>query len=112
MRASFDAGGNLPRIPPRTLTLGLQAESAALTARVEVADIADQARNADFETATPGSTVLNARLAWRPLPDQDVTLMLDGRNLTDELVRVHASFLKEELPRPGRSLRLAVVARY
>ena len=112
VRAEFDAGGNLPRIPPRTLTLGLQAESEQWLTRIEIVDIAEQDRVADFESATPGSTVLNARIAFHPLPDEDITLMLDGRNLTDELVRVHASFLKDELPRPGRSVRLAVSARY
>jgi iron complex outermembrane receptor protein len=112
VHAEFDAGGNLPRIPSRTLTLGLEAESDALTARVEVVDIAEQTRTADFETATPGSTVLNARLAWRPQDGEELTVLLDGRNLTDELVRVHTSFLKEELPRPGRSVRLAVSAKY
>lgn len=75
-------------------------------------DIAEQTDIAAFETETPGSTVLNARLAFQPIPGEDVTLMLDGRNLTDEEVRVHSSFLKDELPRPGRSVRLAVSARY
>jgi iron complex outermembrane receptor protein len=112
VRAEFDAGGDLPRIPPRTVTLGLEAEAARWTARVEMVDIAEQSHVAAFETETPGSTVLNARLAFQPFADEDVTLMLDGRNLTDEEVRVHSSFLKDELPRPGRSIRLAVSARY
>lgn len=110
--AEFDAGGDLPRIPPRSVTLGLEAEGARWLARVEMVDIAEQTDIAAFETETPGSTVLNARLAFQPIPGEDVTLMLDGRNLTDEEVRVHSSFLKDELPRPGRSVRLAVSARY
>lgn len=113
VRAEFDnGGGDIPRIPPSTVTLGVTAESDAFTARLEMVDIARQTRVAAFETETPGSTVLNARLSWRPLPDQDVTLLLDATNLTDELVRVHSSFLKDDLPRPGRNFRFAVSAKY
>lgn len=113
VRAEFDhGGGDLPRIPPSTVTLGLTAESDAFKARLELVDIARQTRTAAFETETPGATVLNARLSWRPLPGQDVTLLLDATNLTDELVRVHTSFLKDDLPRPGRAFRFAVSAAY
>ena len=112
VRAEFDGGGNLPRIPPTTLTVGLAATSDALDARIELVDIAEQTRTAAFETETPGSTVLNARLAWRPAPDHDITLLLAADNLTDELVQVHSSFLKEDRPRPGRNFRFAISAKY
>lgn len=113
VKASFDHGeGDLPRIPPRTVTVGLTAESDAWRGRVELVDIAEQDDVANFETTTPGSTVLNAQIAWRPLPEQDITLLLEGRNLTDEEVRVHSSFLKDEFPKPGASVRFAVAANY
>jgi iron complex outermembrane receptor protein len=113
VRAEFtNGGGDIPRIPPTTLTFGLTAENDTLSARIEMVDISKQDRVANFETETPGSTVLNARLAWHPVPDQDLTIFLEGQNLTDELVRVHSSFLKDELPRPGRNFRLAISAKY
>lgn len=112
VRAEFDAGGDLPRIPPATVTLGLAAESDTLKARLELVDIARQSRVAAFETETQGATLLNARLAWRPIPEHDLTLLFDATNLTDQLVRVHSSFLKDDYPRPGRSFRLAISARY
>jgi iron complex outermembrane receptor protein len=111
VRAEFDAGGRLPRIPPRSATLGLGADSNRLDARLELVDIAEQDRTAEFETATDGYTLLNARLVYRPGGEAGpVSFRLDARNLTDELARVHASFLKDELPLPGRSVRFAVVA--
>lgn len=113
VRATFDAGGNVPRIPPRSVTIGLTGESEALTLRVEGVDTAEQDDVAAGETPTAGSTVLNARATWRPFGrERAISLMLDGRNLTDEDVRVHASFLKDVLPRPGRSVRLALVAQF
>ncbi|MBL8548544.1 MAG: TonB-dependent receptor [Hyphomonadaceae bacterium] len=113
VRAEFDGGGRPPRIPPRSLTLGLAAESEKLDARIEAVVTADQTRVDVFETPTEGYTFFNARLAYRPTGREGpFTLLVDGRNLTDELGRVHASFLKDELPLPGRSVRLALVASF
>ncbi|MBL8546637.1 MAG: TonB-dependent receptor [Hyphomonadaceae bacterium] len=108
VRASFAGGGHPPRIPPRALTLGLEAESDHWTARVEAVDTAKQNELAAFETFTNGYTFINAGIAWRPTTNW--TLRLDGRNLTDELGRVHTSFLKDELPLPGRNFRLTLQA--
>ncbi len=113
VRAEFDAGDAPPRIPPRTLTLGLAAENDHWRARLEAVDTAEQDRIAAYETPTEGFTFVNARLTWRPDGEAGAaTIMLDARNLTDELGRVHASFLKDELPLPGRTVRLAVIGRF
>lgn len=109
VRASFDGGGRPPRIPPRSLTLGVSAESEALDLRLEAVDIADQNRTAAFETETPGYTLWNLRAVARPFGD-NLRFIVDARNLTDELARAHTSFLKDELPLPGRSLRFALAA--
>lgn len=113
VRASFDGGGRPPRIPPRSLTLGLEADNSIWRGRVEVVDTGKQDRLAPFETVTDGYRFLNASLAFRPGgPDGAWTLRLDGRNLTDELGRVHSSFLKDELPLPGRNVRLTVMTEF
>lgn len=106
VRADFVGGGHPPRIPPRSLTLGVEAANDHWTARLEAVDTAKQTRLAPFETATDGYTFINAGLAWRPTTNW--TIRLDGRNLTDELGRVHTSFLKDELPLPGRNFRLTL----
>lgn len=113
VNAAFDGGGHPPRIPPRTLTLGLEAENANWTARVEAVDTTRQTRTAAFETETDGYTFLNAGLAWRPTGEGGPwTIRIDGRNLTDELGRVHSSFLKDDLPLPGRNVRLTLLASF
>ncbi len=113
VRAEFDGGGHPPRIPPQSLTLGLEAENERWTGRLEVVDTASQDRLAAFETATGGFTFVNANFAFRPYGEgSGVTLRLDGRNLTDELGRVHTSFLKEELPLPGRNVRFTVTTEF
>jgi len=110
VRAEFDAGGDLPRIPARTATVGVVATRGAHKARLEVVDVDKQDRIAAFETATDGYTLFNARLTLG-LHD-NVKLILDGRNLADEEAREHVSFLKDVLPRPGRSVRVAITAEF
>jgi iron complex outermembrane receptor protein len=110
VRADFVGDGRPPRIPPRSLTLGLEAENEHWTARIEAVGTAKQDKLAPFETETDGYTLFNASLAWRP--NETWTLRLDGRNLTDELGRVHSSFLKDELPLPGRNVRLTLLASF
>jgi iron complex outermembrane receptor protein len=113
VRASFDEGGAIPRIPPRTVTLGAGADSALVSLRLEAVDTAAQDHIAAFETTTEGSTLLNARATFRPFGgERGVAVILDGRNLTDEDSHVHASFLKDELPRPGRNIRVVLQASF
>ncbi len=113
VRASFDGGGHPPRIPPYSLTVGLEAENATWTGRIEAVHTGEQDRLAPFETQTDDFTFLNASLAFHPGgEDAPWTIRLDGRNLTDELGRVHSSFLKDELPLPGRNLRITLLAEF
>lgn len=110
VRASFAGGEAPPRIPPRSFTAGLEAENSYWTSRLEMVHTGRQNRIAAFETPTEDFTFLNASLAFRPGGENGPwTIRLDGRNLTDELGRVHSSFLKEELPLPGRNLRFTVL---
>ncbi|MGE0740226.1 MAG: TonB-dependent receptor [Hyphomonadaceae bacterium] len=113
VNAEFDGGGHPPRIPPRSVTLGLEAENDFWSARIEAVDTAKQSDLAAFETETDGYTFVNASLAWRPQGEDGAwTVRLDGRNLTDELGRVHSSFLKDELPLPGRNVRLTLTTSF
>jgi iron complex outermembrane receptor protein len=118
--AQFDAvttelssGGPVPRSPPRSFTLGAEFETERLLGRAEWVNTASQTDLAAFETPTEGHDLFNARIAFRPVPGSDrLVIRLDGRNLTDEEQRVHSSFVKDLLPRPGRSIRLALATRF
>ena len=113
VEAEFDNGDRPPRIPPSTLTLGLGAESNHWSARAEWVSVADQDRVYTVETPTEGYELVNARVTFRPSGNEGpLAIMLDGRNLTDELARVHASFLKDDLPLPGRNFRLVVTTSF
>ncbi|MDG2044300.1 MAG: TonB-dependent receptor [Maricaulis sp.] len=101
--------GDLPNLPPLQVKGRLEAESGIHHAHVSVnwADVQNQ--TAPFEYKTPGYVLLGA--GWTITPDwsRDVRFILEGRNLLDNEARLHTSVLKEAVPLPGRSLRLAMV---
>ena len=99
------------RIPPWSASARLVYTSGPLDGRVELRNVGEQTRVAEFELPTDGYTLINASVAWRPYRSGElrgVTLFLDGRNLFDEEAREHASFLKDLAPLPGRNLRAGV----
>lgn len=110
VRARLDTGGDLPRIPPLSGLVGVEAERGVWSARAEARLVAEQDRTAAFETATSGYALVNAQVELRPFSGRDVGVIAGVRNITDEEARVHASFLKDQVPLPGRNVRLAVRA--
>jgi len=106
--AELDNGSNLPRIPPLGLSAMIEAERDIATAHLEVIWTSEQNEVANFELPTDSYTLVNAQLVLRPVADQDVRLILEARNLTDEEARLHTSFLKDLLPLPGRNFRAAL----
>lgn len=104
VRANSDLGPPA-RIPPWSVTGRLVWEAPAHSARVELRRVGEQERVAELELPTDGYTTLNAGFSWSPPQAEGLTLFVEGRNLTDEEAREHASFLKDLAPLPGRNLR-------
>lgn len=109
VHATITGVGPAPRIPPLRLLGGLALTSAKWDLRGEVEKVTGQGRVAAFETATPGYTMVNASVAWRPWGAQrPLSVVLSANNLFDVEARRHASFLKDYAPLSGRDIRLAV----
>lgn len=112
VRARFDGGDNVPRIPPHRLGGGLFYRDANWLARVGILHAFDQDKIGVNETPTDGYTLLSAEVSYTtPLPANalgapQMTIGLKGDNLTDEEVRNHVSFKKDEVLEPGASVRL------
>lgn len=100
----------LPRIPALSARAGLGFELASVAARFEGVWTDKQKRTAALELPTDSSMVFNASMDWHPFPDQDITMLLELRNLTNEEVRLATSFLKDVLPQPGRDFRVSLRA--
>jgi iron complex outermembrane receptor protein len=61
------------------------------------------------ETATAAYSLLNAYAAYDlNIGDSEGELFVRGYNLTDELARVHTSFLKSSAPLPGANVEIGL----
>ena len=106
------AGAPVARIPPYSVTGRAVWTGPRLDAQLEARYVGKQDRTTDFELPTGDYTLVNARISFKPMPDRDLRLFLEGRNLTDAVAREHASFLKDIAPLPGRSIRAGVALNF
>lgn len=98
--------GPVPRIPAPRVLGGIEAQSDALTGRLEAEHVFVQNRTADFETRTAPYTMVNASLSLKPFPTMPgTTLTLSANNLFDVDARRASSYLKDYAPLAGRDLR-------
>lgn len=100
------------RIPPWSLTGRAVAEVGPWTVKVQLRHVAEQDRIAALELPTDAYTTADAFVSWSPSRETGLMLYADLRNLTDQEVREHASFLKDLAPLPGRNLRVGVAYRF
>jgi len=108
-----DTGEPLPRIPPKSLTAGIEVLSRYVDGTLELLLVDDQDRLAAFELPTDGFAFVNASLSVHPFPDTaDLTFSVIARNIGDREGRNHVSFLKDRVPLPGRDIRLVALYRF
>ncbi len=104
-----DGGGNVPRIAPSRLGAQLRWENDGWRASLGATRYARQDKVAANETPTAGYTMVDAHAAYHVDSDRfGWELFVDGSNLTDQVARVHTSFLKDQVVLPGRSFEFGV----
>ncbi|MEO0832739.1 MAG: TonB-dependent receptor [Pseudomonadota bacterium] len=105
------ADEDLPRIPPLSTTFGLGAVNEYFGLRTEIEYVTSQDNVAAFEFTTDDFVFVNTYLTIRPFGSRkNLALEVRGRNLNNAEGRVHASFLKETTPLPGRDIRFTIRA--
>jgi len=104
--------GTPARIPPWSLGGSIVWSVPRVETTLEVRRVAEQDRVADFELPTDGYTVVNLKATFKPHEASPLRLFVDGRNVTNEEIREHASFLKDIAPSPGRSVRAGVAWKF
>lgn len=108
---------NLPRMSPSRVGAKLVwrgGDHAAWSAEAGFTHVFRQTRVAAYEAATAGYTRLDAAIRYRLRSGAGryADLYLLGRNLGNQNIRVHTSFLKDYAPLPGRSVIFGVSAYY
>ncbi len=112
VRAQFDNGENVPRMPPHRLGGGLYYRDRAWQAGFGALYAFEQDETAPNETPTPGYTLLTAEASYTfELATVGgfaprLLVGLKGQNLLDDEVRNSASFKKDEVLLPGADVRV------
>ncbi len=109
VRARFDRGGNVPRIPPARVGLELGWYANNWSADLRLKQVLDQNDAAIGESGTDGHTLfeLYADYHWE-IGKGEVLLFARSTNILDEEIRSHTSFLKHHAPEPGRGIRMGL----
>ena len=123
LRAKNESEGtHLPRIPPARIGLGFEIQAEKLGFGMNLNRVFKQNRAPEdphaghdhgevcvVERTTPAYTMLNASLSYDiDFGRSQSELYLRGYNLTDELARVHTSFLKPCAPLPGAGVEVGL----
>ena len=101
----FSNGGNIPRLNPARNIYRMEYSKDDMSIGLVLKDVEKQNDFAVEETATAGYQMLNAKLMKSyDLGNQGkLTLSIFGNNLLDEVARNHSSYVKNEVPLPGRN---------
>lgn len=109
VRATLDNGGNLPRIVPARVGADLGWNTGKWRASLGAIHYARQNDVAIGESPTAGYTLVDAHAAYHwDAGTLGWELFLDGNNLTNQVARVHTSFLKDTVVLPGRGVAAGI----
>lgn len=113
VRGRLDDGGDLPRMSPTRWSVGADWHSGDWRGNADFQRVRSQDRVAEFESETPGYSMLSAQLSYYfDLGNFGMEAFVRGDNLLDEEARVHTSFLKDFAPLPGRNFRFGLRGRF
>lgn len=123
VRGEFADGGWLPRMPADRLGMGMSYENGLWNGFVQGYRVLPQTRLAAWgedasgsrlsETRTDGYWLLNLGAGYYLVrPEAEYLLSLKLNNLLDQVIRNHASFVKDQVPQPGRNLTLGLTATF
>lgn len=94
----------LSRIAPMRIGAGLDYQLDDFSSKIDILHGFKQDRVATNESPTEGYTMVNATISYRLKTALNLEAFAKARNLLDEDIRDHSSFLKEIAPMGGRSV--------
>lgn len=103
----------LPRISPERISSGVDWHLGSWRGGLDVYRMMEQDKVPVMETATPGYTMVNLRLAYEfTVGDSTMEAFIQGRNLGNEDARVATSYLRDFAPLPGRNVIVGIRGRF
>ena len=108
LSGEFSSGGNIPRLNPARNIFKLKYFKDDMSIGLNFKDVEKQNDIGANEIITPGYQMFNANLtkSINLGNEGELTLTFFGNNLLDESARNHSSFVKSQVPLPGRNYGL------
>ena len=108
LSGEFSSGGNIPRLNPARNIFKLKYFKDDMSIGLNFKDVEKQNDIGANEIATSGYQMFNANLtkSINLGNEGELTLTFFGNNLLDESARNHSSFVKSQVPLPGRNYGL------
>ena len=105
VNAKFSDGHNVPRINPSKNVYSLSYAQEDVVFKLDLKDVAKQNDFGEGESATDAYQMLDTRVTktFNLNGSSNLKVTLFGKNLLDEVARNHSSFVKNEVPLPGRN---------
>ncbi|WP_439134399.1 TonB-dependent receptor, partial [Pseudomaricurvus sp.] len=109
VRAKFDQGGDVPRIPPHRVGAELTFNQPSWYGSLQVIEAGSQSHSGDGEEDTDGYTRVDAQVSVPlNLGAAGSLVFVRADNLLDEEIRHSTSFLREVAPEAGRGLTAGI----
>jgi iron complex outermembrane receptor protein len=107
VRGTLDGAGSVPRLSPSRVGLDLEGRLGRWNGTLTVVHAQSLKHPAELETPTSGYTRVDAEIAYEVPMDKgrNLTLFLQGTNLSDAEIRFNTSYLKDVAPAMGRSFQ-------
>ena len=114
VEGKFASGGYIPRMTPARNFFDVSYSNDDLKTTLSLKDVEEQTKLALNETATEGYQMVDFTISGTvPLdPNVDLKLSFFASNLLDEAARNHNSFVKDQVPLPGRNVGLRFSLRF
>ena len=114
VEGKFASGGYIPRMTPARNFFDVSFSNDDLKTTLSLKDVEEQTKLAVNETATQGYQMVDFTISGTvPLdPNVDLKLSFFASNLLDEAARNHNSFVKDQVPLPGRNVGLRFSLRF
>lgn len=103
-----NTGNPLPRISPMRLGSTINYNIGDLSSKIDILHGFRQENVAINELPTNGYTLVNATISYHLKTTFNLEVFAKARNLLDEDIRDHSSFLKEIAPMVGRSILIGL----
>ena len=97
VEGELDDGNNVPRMASARFGSSLSYMLGPWDMSFRLTHVFDQNDTAELETETDGYTLLNlyASYTWALANDNEISVFAHGKNLADEEIRRHSSFVKD-----------------